>query len=66
MVARKILTFSCIGALILLLFVAAVWGLRVTIAVGNLYVQVKTLEQRVNILSSTGGKKDGVTPDKSP
>lgn len=56
--AIKILKISCMIAWIVLTVAFVIWGLRITEAVGNLYVEVKALEQRVSILTSTLSEKN--------
>ena len=67
-VVKNILKISLIVALVFLFMAIVIWGLSMTIAVGNLHFQVKILEQRVNILSQDNGsrKHNGPVQDESP
>lgn len=49
---------ACIIACVLFMVVSMIVGRSLVNAVGNLYVEVKILQQRVSILTSTISEKD--------
>ena len=56
--ATRIIRISCIIACVLFMVASTIVGLSLVNAVGNLYVEVKALEQRVSILTSTLSEKN--------
>jgi hypothetical protein len=64
MLPIRILKISLCISISLLLIAFVIWGIRMTNAVGNLYIEVQALHQRVNILTSKGS--DGTSENKVP